>query len=57
MKDDEVGYLGLTLRLFGTEVFYFRLDVDDFKTKWAIVGTLVSVTLIAVAKYVGPLVT
>lgn len=49
MRDDEKGYLELTLRLFGTEVFQFRLDVDDFKTKWALVGTGVAAALTYIA--------
>lgn len=37
MTPDE-GYLEVQLALFGTEVFRFRLAVDDFKTKWAVLG-------------------
>lgn len=56
MNSKEEGYLGLTLRLFGTEVFYFRIDVDDFRTKWTLIGLAVAGALVAMAKYVGPLV-
>lgn len=32
------GYLDLTLRLFGAEVFQMRIAVDDFHTKWVLIG-------------------
>lgn len=37
---DKEGYFDMSLSLFGTEVFRFRLDVDDFKVKWVLVAVL-----------------
>lgn len=36
--DEERGYLELQLNLFGSEVFRFRLAVDDFQTKWVLIA-------------------
>ena len=36
MTDDR-GFLAFQLRIMGNEILSFRLEVDDFKTKWAII--------------------
>ena len=46
---DHEGYLEMRLALFGTEVFSFRLAVDDFKTKWALIALGSSVVFFALA--------
>lgn len=49
-QGDENGYLELQLNLFGAEVFRFRLAVDDFQTKWVLIGiaTVSSLTYLAI---------
>lgn len=49
-RSDEEGYLNLTLRLFGAEVFQLRIAVDDFHTKWVIIGlaSVSALTLLAI---------
>lgn len=32
------GYMEVSLRIAGAEIIGFRIAVDDFKTKWAIIG-------------------
>ena len=48
--DEERGYLELQLNLFGAEVFRFRLAVDDFQTKWVLIGiaSITALTYLAV---------
>ena len=38
METDERGYISFQLQVMGTEILSFRLDVDDFKTKWALIA-------------------
>lgn len=45
MTRDENGYLEIQLSLLGNEVIRFRLAVDDFKTKWALIGIASITTL------------
>ena len=43
------GFLTFTLRLLGNEIIAFRLEVDDFKTKWAlIVLATIGLSIVAV---------
>lgn len=37
-QEDDRGYLEIQLNLFGAEVLRFRLAVDDFQTKWVLIG-------------------
>lgn len=50
MTQDNEGYLQINFSLFGSDVFGFRLAVDDFKTKWALVGlgSIAALTFLAV---------
>ena len=50
MTRDDEGYLQINFSLFGSDVFGFRLAVDDFKTKWALVGlgSIATLTFLAV---------
>lgn len=49
-NEDERGHLELQLNLFGAEVFRFRLAVDDFQTKWVLIGiaTVSTLTYLAI---------
>ena len=49
-NSEDRGYLELQLNLFGAEVFRFRLAVDDFQTKWVLIGiaTVSSLTYLAI---------
>lgn len=49
MTPQDEGYLEVQLSLFGSDVFRFRLAVDDFKTKWAILGVGISAALFYLA--------
>lgn len=35
---NESGYLNFSLRLLGVEIVAIYLEVDDFKTKWALIA-------------------
>ena len=48
-NEDERGYLEIQLNLFGAEVCRFRLAVDDFSTKWVLIGIASVITLTYVA--------
>lgn len=50
MNPKDEGYLEVNVRLFGTEVVSFRLAVDDFRMKWAVLGLASAVVLLYVAK-------
>ena len=44
-KEDE-GKLELSLRILGNEIIGFKMEVDDFKMKWMLLG-LVAIGAIA----------
>jgi len=50
VRDNEEGYLDLTFRLFGADVFQMRIAVDDFHTKWVLIGlaSVSALTFIAI---------
>ncbi len=52
---NEQGFLSLSIRILGNELVGFRMEVDDFKTKWAIISIAIAGALIALAPYIQEL--
>ncbi len=52
---NEQGFLSLSIRILGNELVGFRMEVDDFKTKWAIISIAIAGALIAWAPYIQEL--
>ena len=50
MNPKDEGYLEVNVRLFGTEIISFRLEVDDFRMKWAVLGLATTAVLFYLAK-------
>ena len=53
--DEERGYLSVSVRILGNELIGFRLEVDDFKTKWALIGIAIAGALVALAPHIQEL--
>ena len=53
--DKEQGYLSVSVRILGNELIGFRLEVDDFKTKWALIGIAIAGALVALAPHIQDL--
>ena len=43
--DDDKGKLEISLRILGNELVALRMDVDDFKMKWLVIGVVAIVAL------------
>jgi hypothetical protein len=52
--DDDKGKLEISLRILGNELVALRMDVDDFKMKWLVVGVVAIVALGWAAGTFGP---
>jgi len=50
MTQKDEGYLEVNVRLIGTEIVSFRLAVDDFRMKWAVLGLATTAALLYLAK-------
>ena len=53
MEDDK-GKLEISLRILGNELVALRMDVDDFKMKWLVMGVVAIVALGWAAGTFGP---
>lgn len=53
--DNEQGYLSISIRILGNELIGFRMDVDDFKTKWAVISIAIAGALVALAPHIQEL--
>jgi hypothetical protein len=53
MNDDK-GKLEISLRILGNELVALRMDVDDFKMKWLVIGVVAIVALGWAAGTFGP---
>ena len=42
---DDKGKLEVSVRILGNELVALRMDVDDFKMKWLVVGVIAIVAL------------
>lgn len=51
---DDKGKLELAVRILGNELVAFRMDVDDFKMKWLVMGVVAIVALGWTAGEFGP---
>ena len=49
------GHLEIELNVFGAELIKFRMTVDDFHTKWVLIGLATITTLALVAQDVKEL--
>jgi hypothetical protein len=52
--DDDKGKLEISLRILGNELVALRMDVDDFKMKWLVIGVVAIVALGWAAGTFGP---
>ena len=46
------GFFSFSLRILGNEIVAFRIEVDDFKTKWAIIALACVGATIAALPYI-----
>ena len=37
MMENKNGFLSFALKIMGNEIISFRMEVDDFKTKWVVI--------------------
>ena len=51
---DDKGKLELAVRILGNELVAFRMDVDDFKMKWLVLGVITIVALGWAGSTFGP---
>lgn len=51
------GKMELSLRVLGNELVGIKMVVDDFKMKWALIGVIGLVVLLAGISYFGPAIT
>ena len=51
------GKMELSLRVLGNELVGIKMVVDDFKMKWALIGVIGLVVLLAGISYFGPTIT
>ena len=51
---DDKGKLELAVRILGNELVAFRMDVDDFKMKWLVVGVATLIGLGYAVSSFGP---
>ena len=51
---DDKGKLEVSVRILGNELVALRMDVDDFKMKWLVVGVIAIVALGWAAGEFGP---
>jgi len=51
MQDDK-GFLSFSLRILGNEIIAFRIEVDDFRTKWALIAVAIGGLLIAATPHI-----
>jgi hypothetical protein len=54
MNEDDKGKLEISLRILGNELVALRMDVDDFKMKWLVMGVVAIVALGWAAGTFGP---
>ena len=53
-KDDE-GKLELSVRILGNEIIGFKMEVDDFKMKWMLLGLIALGAIAYIMVSFGPL--
>ena len=53
-EPDNNGKMEIQLRILGNELVAFRMDVDDFKMKWLVMGVVAIVALGWTAGEFGP---
>ena len=51
---DDKGKLEVSVRILGNELVALRMDVDDFKMKWLVMGVIAIVALSWAAGNFGP---
>lgn len=54
MTSDDKGKLEVSVRILGNELVALRMDVDDFKMKWLVMGVIAIVALGWAAGSFGP---
>ena len=53
-NEQETGTFNVSLRVLGNELIGFSVAADSFSTKWVIIGTMVTFTMVASAATFGP---
>jgi hypothetical protein len=53
-ETDDKGKMEIQLRILGNELVAIRMDVDDFKMKWLVIGVIAIVALGWAAGNFGP---
>jgi len=53
-ETDDKGKLEVSVRILGNELIALRMDVDDFKMKWLVMGVVAIVALGWAAGSFGP---
>jgi hypothetical protein len=53
-EQDDKGKLEVSVRILGNELVALRMDVDDFKMKWLVMGVVAIVALGWAAGNFGP---
>ena len=53
-EQDDKGKLEVSVRILGNELVALRMDVDDFKMKWLVMGVVAIVALGWAAGSFGP---
>jgi len=53
-ETDDKGKMEIQLRILGNELVAIRMDVDDFKMKWLVIGVIAIVALGWAAGNLGP---
>lgn len=54
IEQDDIAGFKMTIRIFGNEVIGFAIEVDDFKTKWLVLGLVMCGGIAAILAYFGP---
>ncbi len=49
---NDTGFLNFSLRLLGVEIIAVHLQVDDFKTKWAVIALATGTLAVAAIPYI-----
>jgi len=53
-QPDDKGKLEVAVRILGNELVALKMEVDDFKMKWLVIGVLTIVSLFWAASKFGP---
>ena len=53
-EDETITGFKMDIRILGVEIIGFAIEVDDFKTKWLVLGLAMFGGIAAITAYFGP---